>query len=196
MTSVYILYNHLNFLCCTNSLLPSYGRKNNSYSFFEIFPANLFFGSSMISALDRNFSQESKQLQNEQFVMRFSRAHGRTGQSASKRFPSSPQPTHRMRSSGTSKPKKVFHPFLRVVLSVSMSTFFTYAGHRSHLYPQNAMCFLVIFPPVHFFLVSYNLDVTLEAQSVMTADRSSAGRTTPFFFLCSEEFFHSFVFDI
>lgn len=146
----------------------------------------------MTSARDRRASQESKRSQNEQLGMCFSLTHGRTGQSVSRWFPSSSHPTHIRRSSGTSKPKNFLHPALRVVLSVSLPTFFAWAGHKSHRYPQNATLFLVIIPPVLLFLRSYPLDVAVKTKAVMTADDSPAGRTAPFFLLRPEEVFHAF----
>ena len=35
----------------------------------------------------------------------------------------------------------------------------------------------------------------MKTETVMTTNRSSAGWTTPFLFLCSEEFFHAILFD-
>lgn len=144
-----------------------------------------------MSARDDKVLQDSNSLQNEQSCISLCFAQGRTGQSVSKWFPLLSHPTHSRRSSGTSKPKNVFHPFRIVVLFAILSTFLMYAGQRSQRYPQNPLTILLIIPPIQVFLFLQSTRVADKTQTIMTTNRSSAGRATPFFFLSSEKFLHS-----
>jgi hypothetical protein len=100
-----------------------------------------------------------------------------------------------IRSSGTSKPKKVFHPFRIADLFASLSTFLTYAGQRSHRYPQNDTMCLFIVPPVQVLLLSQPICVALKTKTVMTTNHTSAGGTAPFLLFILEELFHPVLFD-